>query len=326
VWKEGQSPEKVDWLGQKLQIDAAKAAGVKRVVLVGSMGGTDPSNMLNKLVGEDGGNILQWKVRGREEMVVWAGGTTARDGRRRERGAASGGAPAGSRARGPLNPHPHPHPPHPHPRPRPQRRAEQYLIASGLEYTIIHPGGARMGRTGGCGGRRRVCAGASARLEAAALTRAPRRLACPGLVDEEGGKRRLVVAVDDKLLERKVCVGGGWGAWRVGATPTRPCPPTSSRLQAPSLARPPFTSKRPPPRAPARPQVRSIPRADVAALAVGCLGLPAAANRAFDVCADPAGEGAPSADWGALLATLGGANCDYTINSQAGAPAARVAA
>ena len=29
-WKAGQTPEQVDWLGQKLQIDAAKAAGVKR--------------------------------------------------------------------------------------------------------------------------------------------------------------------------------------------------------------------------------------------------------------------------------------------------------
>lgn len=175
-WKEGQTPESVDWRGQKVQIDAAKAAGVKQVILVGSMGGTDPNNMLNKLVGEDGGQILQWK-----------------------------------------------------------RRAEQYLVASGVPYTIIHPG---------------------------------------GLVDEEGGRRRLAVDVDDGLLKRKT---------------------------------------------------RSIPRADVAALAVGCLGLPAAINRSFDVCADPAGEGEPSEDWDALLAALGGRNCDYSINSQA-KPAAPVAA
>lgn len=71
----------VDWLGQKAQIDAAKAAGVKHVVVISSMGGTDPTNALNKL--GDGG-ILMWK-----------------------------------------------------------RKAEQYLIASGLQYTIIHPGGAR---------------------------------------------------------------------------------------------------------------------------------------------------------------------------------------
>ena len=30
-------PEQVDWIGQKMQIDAAKRAGVKKVVLVGSM-------------------------------------------------------------------------------------------------------------------------------------------------------------------------------------------------------------------------------------------------------------------------------------------------
>lgn len=69
----------MDWLGQKVQIDAAKAAGIKKVVLVSSMGGTDPENMLNKL---GDGNILQWK-----------------------------------------------------------RKAEQYLMASGITYTIIHPGG-----------------------------------------------------------------------------------------------------------------------------------------------------------------------------------------
>jgi uncharacterized protein YbjT (DUF2867 family) len=71
----------IDWLGQKVQIDAAKAAGVKQVVLVSSMGGTDPNHPLNKL---GDGNILQWK-----------------------------------------------------------RKAEQYLIASGIPYTIIHPGGAQ---------------------------------------------------------------------------------------------------------------------------------------------------------------------------------------
>lgn len=82
TWKEGQNPEAADWLGQKAQIDAAKAAGVTRVVLVSSMGGTQPDNRLNKLGEQEGGNILVWK-----------------------------------------------------------RKAEQYLIDSGLEYTIIHPGG-----------------------------------------------------------------------------------------------------------------------------------------------------------------------------------------
>jgi len=74
-----QPPEHVDWIGQKNQIDMAKEAGVKHVVLVSSMGGTDPNNSLNK-IGD--GNILLWK-----------------------------------------------------------RKAEQYLINSGLKYTIIHPGG-----------------------------------------------------------------------------------------------------------------------------------------------------------------------------------------
>ena len=45
-----------------------------------------------------------------------------------------------------------------------KRKAERYLIESGLAYTIIHPG---------------------------------------GLVDEPATKRELVVDIDDKLLERK---------------------------------------------------------------------------------------------------------------------------
>jgi hypothetical protein len=44
-------------LGQKVQIDAAKSAGVKQVVLVSSMGGTDPKHFLNTM--GDNGNILQ---------------------------------------------------------------------------------------------------------------------------------------------------------------------------------------------------------------------------------------------------------------------------
>ena len=48
----------IDWLGQKAQFDAAKAAGIDHVVVVSSMGGTQPDNMLNKI---GGGNILVWK-------------------------------------------------------------------------------------------------------------------------------------------------------------------------------------------------------------------------------------------------------------------------
>lgn len=102
----GGTPEEVDWLGAKLQIDAAKAAGVKRFVFVSSMGGTQPDNFLNSIGKSDedgsGGDILLWK-----------------------------------------------------------RKAERYLISSGLEYTIIHPG---------------------------------------GLVDKPAGARELTVGVDDELL------------------------------------------------------------------------------------------------------------------------------
>lgn len=166
TWKQGQLPEQIDWLGQKVQIDAAKAAGVKQVVIISSMGGTDPNHFLNKM--GNNANILQWK-----------------------------------------------------------RKAEQYLIASGLTYTIIHPG---------------------------------------GLLDEAGGVKQLVVGLDDKLLDHNP---------------------------------------------------RNIPRADVAALAVGCIGLQEAENRSFDVVAAPvaAGESA-SNDYKGLLAGLVGSN-DYSINSQA---------
>lgn len=76
---ENATPEIVDWLGQKNQIDAAKEAGVSHIVLVGSMGGTNENHPLNSI---GNGKILIWK-----------------------------------------------------------RKAEQYLIDSGIDYTIIHPGG-----------------------------------------------------------------------------------------------------------------------------------------------------------------------------------------
>ena len=84
--------------GQKNQIDAAKKAGVEHIVLVGSMGGTNPNHPLNKM---GNGKILVWK-----------------------------------------------------------RKAEQYLIDSGIDYTIIRAG---------------------------------------GLVDLEGGVRQLVVGKNDTL-------------------------------------------------------------------------------------------------------------------------------
>jgi uncharacterized protein YbjT (DUF2867 family) len=62
-------PDVVDWLGQKHQIDAAKAQGPgTHVVICSSMGGTDPNHMLNSLGrvtlpdgSTRGGEILKWK-------------------------------------------------------------------------------------------------------------------------------------------------------------------------------------------------------------------------------------------------------------------------
>lgn len=105
-WSKGGTPEEVDWLGAKAQIDAAKEAGVGHLVFVSSMGGTQPENFLNSIGRrKDGsaGDILLWK-----------------------------------------------------------RKAERYLIESGIGFTIIHPG---------------------------------------GLVDEPPSQRELVVGVDDELLK-----------------------------------------------------------------------------------------------------------------------------
>ena len=107
-WKAGQYPELVDYEGQINQIELAKKRGVKQIVVVGSMGGTDPDNFLNsvgkKPDGSGNGDILLWK-----------------------------------------------------------RKAEKYLIESGVDYTIIHPG---------------------------------------GLNDQPGGKEEFVLDVDDKLMGR----------------------------------------------------------------------------------------------------------------------------
>eukprot|EP00931_Biecheleriopsis_adriatica_P106396 TRINITY_DN80858_c0_g1_i1.p1 TRINITY_DN80858_c0_g1~~TRINITY_DN80858_c0_g1_i1.p1 ORF type:complete len:349 (-),score=62.18 TRINITY_DN80858_c0_g1_i1:58-1104(-) len=105
-FEEGQAPEQVDWHGQKNQVDAAKSAGVKHVVMVSSMGGTKPGHFLNTNL--DG-------------MVLW------------------------------------------------KRKAERYLVASSVPYTVIHAGGL-----------------------------------LPHTDDGEnapGGKRQLFVGLDDVLLE-----------------------------------------------------------------------------------------------------------------------------
>ncbi|HBB35091.1 MAG TPA: NAD(P)-dependent oxidoreductase [Cyanobacteria bacterium UBA8803] len=99
IFAPSETPEAIDYQGQINQIEAAKAAGVNHIVLVGSMGGTDENHPLNRL---GNGNILIWK-----------------------------------------------------------RKAEQYLINSGINYTIIRAG---------------------------------------GLLDQPGGKRELLIGQDDSLL------------------------------------------------------------------------------------------------------------------------------
>ncbi|GLT38932.1 hypothetical protein SLA2020_131470 [Shorea laevis] len=88
-FEEGAYPEQVDWIGQKNQIDAAKAAGVKQIVLVGSMGGTNPNHPLNSL---GNGNILIWKRKAEEYLadsgipytIIRAGGLLDTEGGIRE--------------------------------------------------------------------------------------------------------------------------------------------------------------------------------------------------------------------------------------------------
>lgn len=67
------SPYHVDWLGAKNQFDAAKACGLKQVVVVGSMGGTQPENFLNtigKVEGDDlSGDILVWKRKAEKYLI-----------------------------------------------------------------------------------------------------------------------------------------------------------------------------------------------------------------------------------------------------------------
>ncbi|GLT92564.1 hypothetical protein SLE2022_103950 [Rubroshorea leprosula] len=88
-FEDGAYPEQVDWIGQKNQIDAAKAAGVKQIVLVGSMGGTDPNNPLNSI---GNGNILVWKRKAEQYLadsgipytIIRAGGLQDKEGGIRE--------------------------------------------------------------------------------------------------------------------------------------------------------------------------------------------------------------------------------------------------
>ncbi|GMI96522.1 hypothetical protein like AT2G37660 [Hibiscus trionum] len=88
-FEDGAYPEQVDWIGQKNQIDVAKEAGVKQIVLVGSMGGINPNHPLNSL---GNGNILVWKRKAEQYLadsgvpytIIRAGGLQDRDGGVRE--------------------------------------------------------------------------------------------------------------------------------------------------------------------------------------------------------------------------------------------------
>ncbi|XP_006650811.1 uncharacterized protein At5g02240-like [Oryza brachyantha] len=88
-YEDGMYPEQVDWIGQKNQIDAAKASGVKHIVLVGSMGGTNPNHPLNNL---GNGNILVWKRKSEQYLadsgvpytIIRPGGLQDKDGGLRE--------------------------------------------------------------------------------------------------------------------------------------------------------------------------------------------------------------------------------------------------
>ncbi|XP_039135673.1 uncharacterized protein At5g02240-like isoform X1 [Dioscorea cayenensis subsp. rotundata] len=88
-FEEGSFPEQVDWIGQKNQIDAAKDVGVKHIVLVGSMGGTDVNNPLNNI---GNGKILVWKRKAEQYLadsgipytIIRAGGLQDKDGGLRE--------------------------------------------------------------------------------------------------------------------------------------------------------------------------------------------------------------------------------------------------
>ncbi|KAJ6922357.1 hypothetical protein NC652_016112 [Populus alba x Populus x berolinensis] len=88
-FEDGAFPEQVDWIGQKNQIDAAKAAGVKQIVLVGSMGGTNLNHPLNSL---GNGNILVWKRKAEQYLadsgvpytIIRAGGLQDKEGGVRE--------------------------------------------------------------------------------------------------------------------------------------------------------------------------------------------------------------------------------------------------
>jgi NAD(P)H-binding len=75
-WKDGQTPEQVDYYGQKAQIDVfARQLGMERVVLLSSMGVCDPHHALNKIGknpvdGSGHGDILLWKRKAEQYLMA----------------------------------------------------------------------------------------------------------------------------------------------------------------------------------------------------------------------------------------------------------------
>ena len=78
-----ETPEDIDYGGVKNLVDAAKAADVQHVVLVSSIGVTQPDHPINKY-----GRVLEWKLKGEDHLrasgltytVVRPGGLTDDDG------------------------------------------------------------------------------------------------------------------------------------------------------------------------------------------------------------------------------------------------------
>jgi hypothetical protein len=72
-WKHGGYPETVDYHGQVAQIKLAKKLGMTQVVIVSSMGGTNPDNFLNRVGkrhnGTGNGDILLWKRKAEMYLV-----------------------------------------------------------------------------------------------------------------------------------------------------------------------------------------------------------------------------------------------------------------
>lgn len=72
-WKHGGTPENVDYHGQIAQIKLAKQLGMSKVVLVSSLGGTNPDNFLNSVGkrkdGSGDGDILLWKRKAEKYLI-----------------------------------------------------------------------------------------------------------------------------------------------------------------------------------------------------------------------------------------------------------------